>query len=91
MSRANVPRVPSARPELPPHPYFPVGVNIPDYVANEMTTVEIMSMFAVGCVAILLIAYSASRKIRPNLANIDLATTLWFVLSGSIHLGMEGT
>ncbi|KAJ2900242.1 emopamil binding protein [Zalerion maritima] len=76
--------------ELPLSPYYPLGVAVPGYVANDMTTLTILSYFAVGCGSILLAACFISRRVRPSLSTGELLTVMWFVLSGSIHLGMEG-
>jgi hypothetical protein len=32
-----------------------------------------------------------ARRMRPSLPRMELATIVWFVLSGIIHLGMEGS
>lgn len=72
------------------HPYYPLGVVIPGYVAPSLSTVEILTKFTLTCLSILLPTglFVYSRK-RP-LSRQDAVATLWFVLCGFIHLGLEG-
>lgn len=74
----------------PLHPYYPLGVVIPGYVAPSMSTVEILAKFTLTCLSILLptFVFVYSRK-RP-ISRPDTVATLWFVLCGFIHLGLEG-
>ena len=82
----------------PLHPYHPLGVAIPGYVANEMATITILAYFAVGCTLILGTTAIVVRKYavprytegRASISNGEVATAMWFVLCGFIHIGMEG-
>ncbi|RYP73981.1 hypothetical protein DL771_003292 [Monosporascus sp. 5C6A] len=72
------------------HPYYPLGVAIPDYVANTLSTPTIIAIFATACFCALLPAFFLIRRARPNISSSELATALWFVLCGCIHLVLEG-
>ncbi|RYO81336.1 hypothetical protein DL766_004487 [Monosporascus sp. MC13-8B] len=76
--------------DTPIHPYYPLGVAIPDYVANTLSTPTIIAIFATACSVALLPAFFLIRRARPNLSSGELATALWFVLCGCIHLILEG-
>lgn len=73
------------------HPYYPLGVVIPGYVAPSLSTLEILTKFTLTCLSILIptwvFVYSRKRPISRQ----DTVATLWFVLCGFIHLGLEGT
>ncbi|KAF2621448.1 3-beta-hydroxysteroid-Delta(8),Delta(7)-isomerase [Macroventuria anomochaeta] len=74
----------------PLHPYYPLGVEIVGYMANEWNTFELVSMFAAGCAVIFSITYAVLMKSRPNASNSDVLIMMWFVLCGCIHLFFEG-
>jgi cholestenol Delta-isomerase len=68
-------------PAMPLHPYYPIGVAIPSYVANEMGTVELLSIFALGCLVILSILWFTLGKLSREIGFWDKMTILWFTLS----------
>lgn len=74
----------------PLHPYYPLGVAIPSYVANTLSTQEILAIFSSVCGCILLPTWHFTRRFRPDLPANQIFTVLWFVLCGFIHLGLEG-
>ncbi|KAI0186935.1 emopamil binding protein [Xylaria flabelliformis] len=74
----------------PLHPYYPLGVAIPGYVAKILTTQEILAIFVTTCLGILIPAWVYIRHARGDLPSSEIFTALWFVLCGSIHLGLEG-
>lgn len=84
----------------PLHPYHPLGVAIPGYVANEMATITILAYFAVGCslilgaTAVVVHKYAVPRYTAKGrgagISTGEVATAMWFVLCGFIHIGMEG-
>ncbi|KAI1371092.1 emopamil binding protein [Hypoxylon crocopeplum] len=76
--------------EAPLHPYYPIGVVITGYVAKTLSTLEILGIFTVTCLSILAPTLLYIRRTRPHLPSGDVLTALWFVLCGSIHLGLEG-
>ncbi|KAI6354455.1 hypothetical protein MCOR25_008598 [Pyricularia grisea] len=72
------------------HPYYPLGVAIPDYKANTISTLEIFAIFATACSGALLLALFLIRTVRPQISTGELSRALWFMLCGSIHLVLEG-
>ncbi|KAF2469794.1 EBDP4, emopamil-binding protein [Lindgomyces ingoldianus] len=76
--------------ETPFHPYYPIEAEIVGYLANEWNTLELCSMFSAGCAVIFVATYLAVKRLRPHVSTPDLATVMWFVLCGCIHLFFEG-
>ncbi|KAH6658516.1 3-beta-hydroxysteroid-Delta(8),Delta(7)-isomerase [Truncatella angustata] len=76
--------------DAPLHPYYPLGVVITGFVAKTLSTVEILSIFTATCLSILVPTWAYIRRYRPHLSLGDRSIALWFVLCGSIHLGLEG-
>lgn len=72
------------------HRYYPPGVPIQDYLANTLSTIQILAIFTSTLSAILLPCYLLIRRARPTIPTAEMATALWFVLCGVIHLGLEG-
>ncbi|KND87801.1 3-beta-hydroxysteroid-Delta(8),Delta(7)-isomerase, partial [Tolypocladium ophioglossoides CBS 100239] len=72
------------------HRYYPPGVEVPGYVANTLSTPAVLAVFCATVSAVLLPTYLAIRRARPGLPPGEVATALWFVLCGFIHLGLEG-
>ncbi|KAI9844997.1 MAG: hypothetical protein M1837_005141 [Sclerophora amabilis] len=81
---------PSSPPPLD-HPYYPIDAKIVGYLANTLSVPVLLCCFAGACVGIfgvtLLIIRGSGRK---QLSKTDLATVLWFVLCGFLHLFFEG-
>lgn len=76
--------------DVPLHPYYPLGVAIPAYVANSLSMQELLASFAAGAGAILLFTYYLVKSTQRPLTSGDIAATLWFVLCGCIHFFFEG-
>ncbi|ROW11849.1 hypothetical protein VPNG_04949 [Cytospora leucostoma] len=76
--------------EAPLHPYYPLGVVIADYVAPTLSTIEILAIFTATCLSILTPTWFYIRRQNHRINGKDTAATLWFVLCGFIHLGLEG-
>ncbi|KAF2143541.1 uncharacterized protein K452DRAFT_267682 [Aplosporella prunicola CBS 121167] len=74
----------------PLHPYYPLGVVIPSYVTNSLSTPALLAIFATGCAAILLPTYLLIQTKRPGVSNTETAIALWFILCGFIHFFFEG-
>ncbi|KAG6038346.1 hypothetical protein E4U41_004295 [Claviceps citrina] len=80
------------------HPYYPLGVRLPTYVANTMGARALVSVFAAGCGAMLLATWAfASAKGkrkggrgREPLSGSEVVVLFWWVLCGFIHLFFEG-
>ncbi|KAF2756919.1 EBDP4, emopamil-binding protein [Pseudovirgaria hyperparasitica] len=74
----------------PLHPYYPLGVDIAGYEANESSVLTLLGVFSSLCVALFAITYVAGRRVRANISRGDLVTMMWFVLCGSLHVFFEG-
>ncbi|KAL1881467.1 hypothetical protein VTK73DRAFT_3529 [Phialemonium thermophilum] len=72
------------------HPYHPVGVEIPGYLANSLPVRTLLVSFFTGCAVILGTAFYFLQWKRPNLSRGDVLTGLWFALCGFIHFFFEG-
>jgi cholestenol delta-isomerase len=72
------------------HPYFPLGVEIPGYVANTQGALGLVSTFAAMCAVIFFATYCVAQTARPALSFGGILTAFWFVLCGCIHLFFEG-
>lgn len=81
----------SAEMALPLHPFYPLGVVVPGYVANTMSATVILSIFYATCATILGVAYVLTRRAQRTLTTGETWTALWFVLCGTIHLFLEGS
>lgn len=68
---------------LPFHPYYPLDLEIPHYLANQWDTLTLVSIFAAGCAAIFSSTYLLVMRVRPRISTADLVTVLWFVLCTS--------
>jgi hypothetical protein len=67
-------------PTNPPHPHYPLGVEIAGYIANDMSVPMLLACFSAGVAAIWSGAYLIVKKYRPTLSTGELLTFLWFVL-----------
>ncbi|XHG05808.1 hypothetical protein AWENTII_009021 [Aspergillus wentii] len=72
------------------HPYYPPGVAIDGYLPNGWNTLALLSIFSAVCVAIFAVTSLIIGKANHRISNSDRWTVLWFVLSGCIHLVLEG-
>ena len=67
----------------PPHPFYPVEANIIGYLANEYSALELVGMFALGCVLILGSTLFLLNTWNPRLEGKEKASVIWFILSES--------
>jgi len=68
--------------DIPSHPFYPLGVDIVDYLANKWSVATLLGIFLAGCLAILGLTWaSVSRYYSPGLHRNDKLVILWFVLS----------
>lgn len=70
----------------PAHSYYPLGVEIPDYIPNERSTLGLVFTFAVSCVAVLTGAKIISTNANPRITIPELSQVLWFTLCMSFLL-----
>lgn len=66
-----------------PHPYYPLGVELPGYLANESSVLSLVGRFAVCWVTVLGIAFLIINRVRPSASRSDRLAFLWFCLSRS--------
>lgn len=72
------------------HPYFPVDAEIVGYAANEWSVPALLGVFFGACTALFAATYTVANSVNPKLHKAELLTTMWFVLSGAIHMLFEG-
>ena len=70
----------------PPHPFYPLEVELVGYLANDKNTVQLLGIFAAGCVLICSATWTGMNRYAPTLGVKDRLATLWFVLSMRSHL-----
>ncbi|CAJ2506189.1 Uu.00g003190.m01.CDS01 [Anthostomella pinea] len=63
-----------------PHPYYPLGVSIPDYLPNEAPVPVLLAALGGMLGFSLLLASVVARKANPDLGRTDLAVFCWFVM-----------
>lgn len=74
----------------PANPYYPLGTTVEGWVANEASVAEILGVFFGACAVLFSATHVVSKRLQPNLSNVELLTAMWFVLSGAIHIFFEG-
>lgn len=72
------------------HPYYPLGVAIPNYVANSMNAFSVVSVFTLGCLGVFSATYLVAVRLRPGIQYGTLLLAFWWALCGCIHLFFEG-
>lgn len=68
-------------PQIPLHPHYPLGINLPNYAANDKETLELLTIFAAGCVVLLAATWFVMGKRAQELRFWDKMAILWFMLS----------
>lgn len=72
------------------HPYYPLDALIPGYEVNSWSVAALLSVFFGACLALFSATYFIAKSTQPRLTRGELATIMWFVLSGAIHIFFEG-
>jgi len=62
------------------HPYFPQTAPIVGYVANEMSTPQLLAAFAAGTSAVLFASMVAAKCANGRLTKGQVGSVMWFVL-----------
>ncbi|KAF1797303.1 Emopamil-binding protein [Mucor lusitanicus] len=71
------------------HPYAPSSLNIPHYVPNEKSTVELLFIAGGIMTALVGMSYAISRSwLSKN--TTSTARFTWFAICGLMHCGFEG-
>ncbi|PWI69278.1 hypothetical protein PCL_00925 [Purpureocillium lilacinum] len=72
-----------------PHGYYPLGVELPHYVANESSVVSLIARFGFQWAAVLVGSYQLFGYLRPTAKSSDRLAFTWMCLTGFIHLFFE--
>lgn len=72
------------------NPYYPVGVDILNYAANEWSVPKLLTAFFGTCFALITATYFVTKATQPTIRRGELYTIMWFVISGAIHICFEG-
>jgi cholestenol Delta-isomerase len=67
--------------DIPSHPFYPLGVDIVDYLANKWSVATLLGIFLAGWLAILGLTWASVSRYSPGLRRNDKLVILWFVLS----------
>ena len=65
----------------PPHPFYPLGVEIVGYLANKWSVSALLGIFLGGWVVILGVTWVLVALFSPRLRQMDKLVILWFILS----------
>lgn len=71
------------------HPYFPAGLDLPGYHPPLRTFGQTTGLFFAICGALAVVAIAYSRGVK-HFSTLDKFLFCWWVLTGSIHLFLEG-
>lgn len=63
-----------------PHPYYPIGVEIAGYSANESSVFTLVIYFSLGLAVILGLVLASATYLRPSMSKADKLAILWFAL-----------
>jgi len=81
---------PSSMLSDPPHPFYPLGLELIGYLANDKGTVTLLGIAAAGLLVICAVTWVGVSRHSPRVRNLDKLATLWFMCTGVIHLFFEG-
>lgn len=81
---------PPVETKMPTHPFYPLGIEVTNYLANEWGVLTLLSAFAACCASVFAATYVVVMRVRPTMSRGELLTILWFVLCGCIHTFFEG-
>lgn len=70
-------------PPQPMHPYYPLGVAIPNYEANTATVPTLILSLGGMLASVMLLMSTVALRVNPTLTKSSLAVICWFVLCKS--------
>lgn len=70
----------------PDHPFYPVEIEIANFVANDMTVIQLLANFATGCSVILAVTWLLTSGMAPRLKATDKLAALWFCLCATCKM-----
>lgn len=65
----------------PPHPYYPLEVEITGYLANEWSVPVLLGIFFAGCAILFSSTYIVIKRVHPTMPRGEMWAVMWFVLS----------
>lgn len=65
----------------PLHPYYPLGVELPGYVANVNSLPSLLGQFALLWAAVMGVSWLTIGRFRPSSSIADRLAFVWFCLS----------
>jgi len=74
----------------PPHPFYPIEVELIGYLANDKSTLSLLLIFLAGLIVICTTSWCVVSKYYPRVRTVDKWALLWFMSTGTIHLFFEG-
>jgi cholestenol Delta-isomerase len=72
------------------HPFYPLGLDLVGYVEKDLSVTAIFTGFTATVLSLLAATRAYTHSINPKLSGRDQALAVWFVLTGCIHLIIEG-
>jgi hypothetical protein len=64
-----------------PHPFYPIGVELVGYLANDKDTVTLLGIALAGLAVICSATWAIVSAVSPGLRTRDKLTILWFMSS----------
>jgi cholestenol delta-isomerase len=71
-----------------PHPYYPISLEIPNYVPNQRATFELLVIAGSIMTGLVAFCYLSSRMLSKT--TTSAARFTWFTVCGIMHVGFEG-
>ena len=71
----------SSMPSETPHPFYPIGVEIAGYLANDKDTMTLFGIALAGLAVICSATWTIVSRVSPGLRTRDKLTILWFISS----------
>ncbi|KAI8364791.1 Emopamil-binding protein [Radiomyces spectabilis] len=71
------------------HPYYPLTLDIPHYVANETPRFQLVASVLLVIGSIVASAFSLAKKNKRILSSSEALRFTWFVLCACLHCGLE--
>ncbi|CAG8731662.1 17635_t:CDS:2 [Funneliformis caledonium] len=78
-----------SKPELPNHPYYPTDLKLPNFTEKTYSMEYLIGVFAAATITITLVFFSIISQKR-NVSGLNKFAFIWFIITGSIHIFLEG-
>lgn len=65
----------------PTHPFFPVGIEVANYLANDRDVLTMVGSFLGAWVVLLGFTWLAAGVLSPRMKKLDKLILIWFTLS----------